>query len=281
MILLSILIATITGREPSFAALLEHLSAQCRRLGRLGAGDTPDTVEILWEKDNKQISIGAKRQRLLERARGRFVVFVDDDDWVSDRYVERICAAIEAHPEIDCIGLIGEHTTDGAGPESFVGRLRYQEWAEDRDGYRYVRSPYHKTPVAREAALRAGFGDERFGEDQRFSRRLLGLLHREHFIGDEVLYFHRYATTVPHARKYGIAPEGPSLLQRVWPAHAAGCAHAPGFSVVVIARDEARTLPRLVRSLAPVLERGGEVLVVDTGSTDDTVRVARRHGCRV
>jgi tetratricopeptide (TPR) repeat protein len=55
----------------------------------------------------------------------------------------------------------------------------------------------------------------------------------------------------------------------------------PRFSVVVIARDEGHTLPRLLGSLAAVLARGGEVLVLDTGSVDGTLDVARRHGARV
>jgi hypothetical protein len=54
----------------------------------------------------------------------------------------------------------------------------------------------------------------------------------------------------------------------------------PGFSVAIVARDEARTLPRLLASLGEVLRRGGEVLVLDTGSADGTAEVARRHGAR-
>jgi glycosyltransferase involved in cell wall biosynthesis len=282
MILLSILIATIKGRERSFAELVEHLTAQCRRDGLLPAGDAEGKVEILWEKDNKQISIGAKRQRLLERARGKFVAFVDDDDWVSDHYARRICEAIEAHPDIDCIGLVGEHTTNGANPESFVGSLRYREWAEDRDGYRYVRSPYHKNPVARTAALRAGFRDERFGEDRSYSMRLLDVLRRECFIADEALYYHRYSPDIPHGPKYGITAGRPSsIVQVIWTAHAPDCPRVPRFSVAVIARNEAHTLPRLLRSLDAFMRRGGEVVVVDTGSADDTPEVARRYGCRV
>ncbi len=281
MTLLSILIATIQGREPQFAVLLEHVTSQCRRRGWLGAGDEAGTVEILWEKDDKTISIGAKRQILLERARGKFVAFIDDDDWVSDNYVSRIVDAIASHPRIDCVGLIGEHTTDGGNPERFVGSLRYREWASDRDGYRYVRSPYHKTPVARTAALRAGFQDERFREDYSYSMRLRGLLHREYFIADEVLYHHRYSTGVPHDIKYGITRPPSRLVQKVRPLHRPGCRVAPRFSIVVIARDEARSLARLLGSLDPFMGRGGEVLVVDTGSTDRTVDVARRHGCRV
>jgi len=56
---------------------------------------------------------------------------------------------------------------------------------------------------------------------------------------------------------------------------------APRFSIAVLTRDEARGLPRLLWSLEEFLERGGEVLVLDTGSTDDTTAIARNHGCRV
>lgn len=56
---------------------------------------------------------------------------------------------------------------------------------------------------------------------------------------------------------------------------------SPRFSIVVLARNEARTLPRLVASLCPYRERGGDLLLVDTGSSDETASVARDAGCRV
>ncbi len=57
--------------------------------------------------------------------------------------------------------------------------------------------------------------------------------------------------------------------------------NVPSFSVVVIARNEAATLPALFASLQEFLSAGGELVVVDTGSDDDTVRVAREAGARV
>ena len=55
----------------------------------------------------------------------------------------------------------------------------------------------------------------------------------------------------------------------------------PHFSIVVLARNEARALPRLLGSVEAFADRGGEVLVVDTGSLDDTVGVARAAGATV
>jgi glycosyltransferase involved in cell wall biosynthesis len=57
--------------------------------------------------------------------------------------------------------------------------------------------------------------------------------------------------------------------------------NVPAFSVVVIARNEAHKLPALCASLQEFLSAGGEMVVVDTGSDDATVRVAREAGARV
>ncbi len=56
---------------------------------------------------------------------------------------------------------------------------------------------------------------------------------------------------------------------------------APRFSVVTIVRNEAARLPRLLASLAEFRSRGGEVLVLDTGSDDGTPEIAAAAGCRV
>jgi hypothetical protein len=55
----------------------------------------------------------------------------------------------------------------------------------------------------------------------------------------------------------------------------------PSFSVVTVVRNESEGLPRLLESLAEFRARGGEVLVLDTGSDDDTVRLATEAGCVV
>ncbi|MEI8257363.1 MAG: glycosyltransferase family 2 protein [Deltaproteobacteria bacterium] len=50
------------------------------------------------------------------------------------------------------------------------------------------------------------------------------------------------------------------------------------ISVCAIVRDEEQNLPRLIAS---VREIAAEIVVVDTGSTDRTVEIARQHGARV
>ncbi len=53
------------------------------------------------------------------------------------------------------------------------------------------------------------------------------------------------------------------------------------FSVALIARNESKTLPRLMESLKEFQEKGGKVILVDTGSTDNTAEIARELGCEV
>jgi glycosyltransferase involved in cell wall biosynthesis len=55
----------------------------------------------------------------------------------------------------------------------------------------------------------------------------------------------------------------------------------PLFSVALIAKNESKTLPRLIASLAEFKERGGEIILADTGSTDGTPKVAADLGCIV
>ena len=53
------------------------------------------------------------------------------------------------------------------------------------------------------------------------------------------------------------------------------------FSVCLIAKNEEHTLPRMVGSLKEFQEKGGEIWVLDTGSTDKTIEVAKNLGCKV
>lgn len=55
----------------------------------------------------------------------------------------------------------------------------------------------------------------------------------------------------------------------------------PRFSIVMIAKQEAKTLPKCMASLKEFTDRGGEVILVDTGSTDGTADLARKLGCKV
>lgn len=55
----------------------------------------------------------------------------------------------------------------------------------------------------------------------------------------------------------------------------------PLFSIVAIMKNEANTLPKLFSGLTEYQARGGEVVILDTGSTDNSAEIARNFGAVV
>lgn len=187
---LSLLLATVENRADMFAKLHAELSRQAE--GR--------PVELVVACDAKQISIGKKRQNLLEAATGEYVAFIDDDDWIAEDYVERVLKALATNP--DCVGFLILCTHNGKNPQKAIASMRYRVWGENQDGYTYTRSIYHKTPHLRSLALKVGFRDLRYGEDRFYSQGLMNMVNSEAFI-PETMYFYRFVAE-PFGQKYGL-----------------------------------------------------------------------------
>ncbi len=190
---LSILIPTIESRKEYFDLLMEELLRQ--------VADYKDRVELIGMCDNKEISIGAKRQKLIELAKGEYICFIDDDDWIAYDYVKTILE----NTGYDAIGFQIEcSNAEYPGIKELASASRkYPDWSDNKEGFRYVRSIYHKTPVRRELALKAGFKDMRYGEDYDYSMRIMPLIQSEAYI-NKVMYYYRFKYE-EHSTKYGIA----------------------------------------------------------------------------
>ena len=146
---------------------------------------TPE-VEVITDI-SMNYNIGCKRNKLLERAQGEYIIFCDDDDLIASDYVEKILAACITGP--DCIGISGVITTNGAREMNWHISREYKGWFERNSVY--YRTPNHISPVKRELALKARFPEIAFGEDYEYSMRLLPLLKTEVRIPG-ILYYYRY-----------------------------------------------------------------------------------------
>jgi glycosyltransferase involved in cell wall biosynthesis len=173
---LSLLVCSIESRQRELRRLKSRLAPQLT-----------DAVELLVNIDRGQKTIGRKRNELLADASGDYIAYIDDDDLVSDDYVEKILAATASDP--DCCGMEGIITFNGENPKQFIHSLRYREWFE-RDGV-YYRNPNHLSPVRRELAAQIGFPEKNYWEDRDYSARLLPLLKREVYI-EGPIYFYLY-----------------------------------------------------------------------------------------
>jgi glycosyltransferase involved in cell wall biosynthesis len=180
---LSILICSVESRKEYLERLLGILDRQKN-----------DEVEVLVELDNGEKSIGTKRNNLLNRAKGDYIAFIDDDDVVPKYYVSEILEGIKHNPDVIGIHLIMDH--DGTYAERTYHSLKYQIWSQDVDNEnfnrnRYYRNPNHLNPVKREFALQIMFPEINHGEDKNYSMRLLPLLKTEYYI-PVPLYFYEY-----------------------------------------------------------------------------------------
>lgn len=194
---LSILIATVNERLFQFEALQNEFLRQIAVTGMKGK------IEIVPKCDNKEMSIGNKRQWLLENCSGEWVVFFDDDDWPYPHYIPMIYNSIATEGDHDCIGLIINMTTNGRRPQTCCHSFRFKKWETNQAGYDYVRNITHFNPVKRNLALKTGFKDLRFGEDQDYSDRLTPICTKEIFIPVPVFNY-RYTSYQSHNQKYGI-----------------------------------------------------------------------------
>ena len=101
----SILMDATPGGAESRSALLKSLYRQI---------EDPRSVEILLEFDRGDSTLGVRRNRLLRRATGDYLVFLDETDRVSGDYVNRVLAATAGDPDVVC--LTGKIADDPAWP---------------------------------------------------------------------------------------------------------------------------------------------------------------------
>jgi glycosyltransferase involved in cell wall biosynthesis len=180
------MICTIPDRKKLLRRLLAVLQPQVDAAG--------EVVELLIDKDEGEVSIGAKRQRMLEKSRGRYLCYIDDDDLVHPRYVELILQALKSKP--DCVGFRVKRLVDHREQMEAIHSFRFDEWNTDHTRP-LERTPQHLNPIARRLAMKIGFRDMDHGEDHDYSTRLLPLLKSEVFI-DRQLYEYDF---LPGARR--------------------------------------------------------------------------------
>lgn len=183
---LSILIPSLQERSDRLVRLKEELNKQVGK----------KNVEVLSVVDNRQLSIGQKRNMLLIQSTGEYVCFVDDDDAVSKDYVEKMLSAVSQNP--DCSSFTGEIVFSDGYSRPFIHSLRYDRWIDDHQAKVYYRPPNHLNAIKREHAIKIGFPQINSGEDRAFSMGVLPLLKKEAWI-EGVIYRYQCKTTFEEA----------------------------------------------------------------------------------
>jgi glycosyltransferase involved in cell wall biosynthesis len=158
-------------------------------------GYTNDTVELIYFEDDREHSLGYKRNILLSISNADYVAFIDDDDRIGENYFKRLLEGIEH--DVDCCSLRGVITENGINPLIFEHTIKYKAYKTnpDTEPIRYERYPNHLNCIRSSIAKQFTFPDKNHGEDTDWATKIFnsGLLQMEHYI-DEVIYFYEWKT---------------------------------------------------------------------------------------
>lgn len=181
---LSILICSIAKREKMLKSLLEKIDEYKFNYFK------EDEIEILIDK-REGLTTGAKRDFLLNTAKGEYVAFIDDDDMITDSYFKEIRKGIDGG--FDCCSLRGVMTWDGVKPELFEHSIKYNAWNTTLNNIKYERFPNHLNCIKSSIAKQVKFDNITIGEDRNWSYELHNkqLIKTEYFI-DSVIYNYQY-----------------------------------------------------------------------------------------
>lgn len=186
---LSILVCSVTERADNFAVNIQRqINDQVQRLAN------PERVEVIVLTDNRHMSIGAKRNHLVNMSTGRYTVFVDDDDELSSDYVSSLLDATASGADVLTFNL--EYRLNGKKVRVLKHSLKYTD-----DNRRGLNTPRHTSAVRRDVALKLPFPESSYGEDFDWATRLLTVAKTEHNT-DRTLYIYHDVPATSVARQY-------------------------------------------------------------------------------
>lgn len=171
------------SRRTLFEDVLREVRRQIRQ--------TPEIrVEVLWESDNGELTLGQKRNVLMDRCNGKYHCFIDDDDVIAPDFLKTFVPMIHSDVDYDCASFVGAHYVRGKFNKLFHHSLDYSEWYELPD--RFIRSVSPMNMIKTSIVRQVRYKDIRNTEDHEFSKRLMssGLLKTEFKINPNRPIYH-------------------------------------------------------------------------------------------
>ena len=179
---MTFMIPSIPGRESSLQRLVSSIHEKMHRI----APEVRYTIDIGF--DNRELTIGSKRQMMLQRSRAKYSAFVDDDDEITDAYVEDMQEMIRGSYQV--MRLRG-----AIDPYTFTHSVENTLLSPMARGEVFLRPPNHLNPILTVIAKLISYRDVKTGEDLDWAIRLAktGFLTRE-YISDPSRIHYLYKT---------------------------------------------------------------------------------------
>lgn len=170
MRLLSILIPTIPERAHLLNPLLVELQGQITEFKSFHS--SIGSVDVIINDEKRYLaggpSIGIKRQKLLDSATGKYLLYLDDDENIAPNYVEtlmRLCAqdkdicTFKSIAKLDNYWMVVDMSLDNSNEQG------------NPEGI--TRKPWHICPVRSYFAKLHSFEDINYGEDYAWMLKVL------------------------------------------------------------------------------------------------------------
>lgn len=192
---LSILIPSVPERFEQMQRLFRKLESQIA--GR--------AAEILVAVDNRQRSIGLKRDMLVQGSRGRWVAFCDDDDDIANSYIDELFKAINSGQDPDVIVFDQYVKLNDEHPFLVHFGLEFENeqagMVDDTDMRRNInRKPFHVCAWRGSIARSERVPDESTEEDWLWAQKLCAKAKTQYRI-NRVLHYYRFSDTTTAAAK--------------------------------------------------------------------------------
>jgi hypothetical protein len=176
---LSILICSVDteDRQENLKKLIHELNVQ------ISKNYAESIVEVLVESDNKNISVGDKRNLLIEKSQGEYICFIDDDDFISKNYLKSIIENLGG----DILMIRINHLVNGEKAKSIQTSL-YIDNLETGD-FIFRKNHFHLCPIKREIVNKVRFISVNWAEDLDFSQRIVPYINNYITLDEEIYIY--------------------------------------------------------------------------------------------
>jgi glycosyltransferase involved in cell wall biosynthesis len=180
--ILSILICAVEIEERQIK--LKKLVSELHR--QISKNYAEEIVEILVDADNMTKSVGQKRKDLISKAKGNFVCFIDDDDFITENYLSTILNHLNIGIDILLIGI--SHIENGINktkilPSLFIDNLTTNEVV-------FKTNHFHLCPHKKSIAELVSFDCVNFAEDMIYSQKMVKYINNYFLISTPIyIYF--------------------------------------------------------------------------------------------
>lgn len=182
MKMLSVLILSLPSRINRLASLVGELTRQ------INAGGLEDQVQVMVLTDSREMSVGDKRNKLMEMSSGKYVCYIDDDDSISENYLSKILEGCRS--DVDVVTFCGIYRDAASQDVGDYYTFKISTLLKDSTvGRCFNRRPNHLCPVKREIAIKHKFPEKNYGEDFDYSELLNPSLTNEFHIIDQIYYY--------------------------------------------------------------------------------------------